>query len=198
MESAVAVARSARALGDQSRVGPQNDQPGADARLLAPDGQYLPREFRILLAAAGAGVRSGARPQAPGRGRARAGLRCRGLLLRYLLRQYRRGRAEQPAGSRHPGETAPARTRRLLHGLLGEEAEEHRAARLRRLRQLRDASRGLRGERRLLCLWQLSRYRRGVRRAGRADGPRQARDDAASLATAGAREDDLCTDLAAA
>mgnify|MGYP003694245939 CR=1 FL=1 len=31
-------------------------QPGADARLLAPDRQHLPGEFRILLAAAGAGA----------------------------------------------------------------------------------------------------------------------------------------------
>ena len=60
--SAVAVARSARAPGDQPRAGPQDDQPGADARLLAPDGQHLPGEFRILLAAAGAGVRSRSAP----------------------------------------------------------------------------------------------------------------------------------------
>ena len=34
---------------------------GADARLFAPDRQHLPGELRLLLAAAGAGVRSGAR-----------------------------------------------------------------------------------------------------------------------------------------
>ena len=94
-------------------------------------------------------------------------------------------------------EAPPARARRLLQGLLGEEAEEHRAGRLRRLRQLRDARRGLRGEGRHLCLRQLSRHRCAVRRAGRADGPRQARGDPASPAAARAREDDLCADLAA-
>jgi hypothetical protein len=86
------------------------------------------------------------RAQAAGRGRACAGLRCRRLLLRRLLRQYRRGGAEQPAGSRHPGEAASAGARRVLQGLLREEAQEHRAGRVRCLRQLRDPRRILRGE----------------------------------------------------
>ena len=49
----VAVARPARAPGGQPRARPQDHQPGADARLFAPDGQHLPGEFRLLLAAAG-------------------------------------------------------------------------------------------------------------------------------------------------
>ena len=69
---AVAVARPARAPGGQPRARPQDHQPGADARPFAPDRQHLPGEFRLLLAAAGAGLRSGARPQAAGRGRPRA------------------------------------------------------------------------------------------------------------------------------
>ena len=108
-------------------------------------GSIFPENFDFYWQPPAAGVRSGARQASCWPRPASPGLRCRRLLLRHLLRQYRRGRAEQPAGSRHPGEAAPARTRRLLHGLLGEEAEEHRAGRLRRLRQLRDARRGLRG-----------------------------------------------------
>ena len=42
-----------------------------------------------------------------------------------LLRQSRRGRDQQPAGSRHPREAAAAGTRRLLQGLCREEAQEH-------------------------------------------------------------------------
>jgi len=42
--------------------------------------------------------------------------------LRLFLRQSRRGGAQQPPGSRHPREAAPARARRLLRRLLREES----------------------------------------------------------------------------
>ena len=57
----VALARRARAAGGASGARSQDDQPGADARLLACPRQPDPGQFRILLEAAGAGVRSGDR-----------------------------------------------------------------------------------------------------------------------------------------
>ena len=50
--------------------------------------------------------------------------------------------------------------------LLREEAEEHHPGLVRRVRQRGDASGGVRGQGRRLRLWQLSRDRRAVRRAG--------------------------------
>ena len=84
-----------------------------------------PQGLRVLLAAAGAGVRSGQGEAAARRGRLPEGLRCRQLLLRLLVFQYRRGGGRQPAGGRHPQQVAADRARRLHQGIQREEVQEH-------------------------------------------------------------------------
>jgi peptide/nickel transport system substrate-binding protein len=79
---------------DQSR----RHQPGDDVRLLQADRQCVcPGEFRLLLAAARAGLRPRESQAAGGRGgpSERPGRRC--VLLRRRLREHRRGRGEQSA-----------------------------------------------------------------------------------------------------
>ena len=70
MGSEIALARSAGAAGGRSCDRPQGDQSGADARLFAHHRQHRSRQLRILLAAAGAGIRSGQGKAAAGRRRA--------------------------------------------------------------------------------------------------------------------------------
>ncbi len=108
----------ARAAGGEPRHRPQDHQPGADARPLQDHRQHHPRQLRILLAAAGAGLRPGQGQEAAGRGRSSQRLRRRRLLLRHLLRQRRRGGDQQPPGGRHPRQAAAARAGGLLQGLL--------------------------------------------------------------------------------
>ena len=89
----------------------QDDQPGADAGLFACPRQPDPGQFRILLEAAGAGVRSGQGEAAAGRGRLSQRLRCRLLQLRQLVREPGRGDEQLPGRGRHPGEAAAAGAR---------------------------------------------------------------------------------------
>ena len=62
----------------------------------------------------------------------------------------------------------------FFSGLRREEAQEHHPGLVRRVRQRRDAAGGVRGQGRRLRLWQLSRDRRAVRRAGGRARRRQA------------------------
>ena len=70
-----------------------------------------PGQFRILLEAAGAGVRSGQGEAAAGRGRLPQWLRCRLLQLRQLVCEPGRGDEQLPRCGRHPGEAAAAGAR---------------------------------------------------------------------------------------
>ena len=166
----------------------QVDLRGADARLLADHQQHHPRQLRLLLEGAGGGVRPRQGQEAAGRRGLPQRLRCRRLLLQFLLRQSRRGGDQQPPGSRHPREAAAARARRLLQRLFREEAQEHHPGLVRRVRQRGDAAGSLRGQGRRLRLWQLSRDRHAVRRAGGRARRRQAHRHAAPHPADPARE----------
>ena len=98
----IAVARRAGAAGRQPGDRPRGHERGADPRLLA-DHRQPDRSgpLRILLAAAGPGLRPGQGQAAARRGGLSQRLRRRRLLLRLVLREYRRGGARQSAGGRH-------------------------------------------------------------------------------------------------
>ena len=68
----IAVARPARARRGAAGDRPQIHHRGAHARLFADHQQHHPRQFRLLLEAAGGGVRPGEGEEAPGRGRVSA------------------------------------------------------------------------------------------------------------------------------
>ena len=114
----IALARSAGAAGRQSRDRPRRHEPGAVPRLLQDHQQHHSRHLRVLLAAAGAGLRSGQGQEAAGRGGLSQRLRRRRLLLRQLVREHGRGGRStilQQVGIR--AQAAAARARRLLRRL---------------------------------------------------------------------------------
>ena len=165
----VAVARRAGAPGRRPRHRLPGHQRGLDPGLLGRQRKrHRPQGLRFLLAAAGAGLRSGQGQGAARRRGLRQGLRCRQLFLRCLVRQYRRSRGQQPARGRHPQHVAAGRARGLHQGIQREEIQEHHPGRPRRLRQCRDARRGASGQGRRVLLRQLPRHRRALPAAGRA------------------------------
>ena len=69
-------------------------------------------------------------------------VRRRAVLVRQLLRQYRRGRRSNPAAGRHPHQAAADRARRVRSRLRRQEIRQGHIARgERRVRQRRDAAR---------------------------------------------------------
>ena len=92
-------------------------------------GSIMPDIFEFYWAPPTAGLRSGEGEAAAGRGRISEWLRRRLLHLRFLLREYRRGRARQPGADRHPREAASAGARGLHPGLRGQEVPEHHPGR---------------------------------------------------------------------
>ena len=90
-----------------------------------------------------------------------------------------------------PSPAAAARTRRLCRGLGQQAFQTHDPVRQRRLWQRRHPARRLYRQRRPLRLWQLSRYRRAVSRAGKRARQQEARGAARKGATACLRESDF-------
>ena len=92
MGSEIALARYARAAGRRSCHRPQDHQRGADHGVLACHRQrHLPGYLRVLLAAAGAGVRSCAGKAVARRGRLPQGFDAGFYNCDSVLCQYRRG-----------------------------------------------------------------------------------------------------------
>ena len=124
-------------------------------------------------------------------------LRCRRLLLRFVLGEPRRDSRRQSPGGGHPRQAAPARTSGFFRGVRQQEAQEYHPGRERRLRERRDPSRRLRRQGRYLFLWQLPGDRRPLPAAGGRTGYQAARGNPAQDAAAGARQGDLRAHMAA-
>ena len=160
LERPAAPARRER--GDRSA----GHQQGRDPGLFAHHRQHDPAHVRVLLARARPGVRSQARAAASGRSGLPERPRRRGVLLRRLLRQSRRGGGQLPPGGRDPGAAPAPRARGVHPPEQPEEAQEHHPDRERRLRQRRHPARRVRGGGRHVHLRHLSRHRGAHRRAG--------------------------------
>ena len=156
--------------------------------------------LRLLLAAAGRGLRPRQGQKAAGRGRLPERLRRRAHVLATApTRTWPRSRSTTSQADRHPHQAAADRARRLLRRLRQQEIPARASSR---------AASGAFGNAATrmasfvvkdgaFCLRQLSRHRRAVPEAGRRARPQEARRDPRQDAAAGLREGDLRADLAA-
>ena len=132
-----------------------------------------------------------------GRGGFSQRFRFRIVLLRQLVREYRRSGGEQFPRGRHSDQAPADRAGRLCRGVRSKEVYPGRAARGERgVRQRGDTACLFRRLRRRQRLWRLSRHRRALPAAGRRAGSEEAGRDPRTDAAAGAREGDFRADLA--
>ena len=149
----------------------------------------IPASFEYFWQPPAAAPRRGQGQAAAGRCRSSERVRRRSLLLRQLLREYRRGRGQQSRADRHQPVAAAARTRRVRRRLFRKEIPQRRHPRgKRRIRQRGDPARRLCHQGWRLCLWQLSRYRRAVSGAGGRTRPQEARRHPREDTAAGLRK----------